>query len=50
VTVSSTAGEGSAFELTLPAAADARLALASGGSGDAAPPPIAETEEESISR
>jgi signal transduction histidine kinase len=50
VTVSSTAGEGSAFELTLPAAADARLALAAGGSADAAPPPIAETEEESISR
>jgi signal transduction histidine kinase len=50
VTVSSTAGEGSAFELTLPVPADARLALAAGGAGQAAPPPIAETEEESIRR
>ena len=50
VTVSSTAGEGSAFELTLPAPADARLALAAGGTGDATPPLIAETEEESIRR
>jgi hypothetical protein len=50
VTVSSTAGEGSTFELTLPAPADARLALAAGGIADAAPALIAETEEESIRR
>jgi two-component system, OmpR family, sensor kinase len=50
VTVSSTVGEGSAFELTLPAPADARLALAAGGIADAAPALIAETEEESIRR
>jgi len=50
VTVSSTAGEGSAFELTLPAPADGRLALAAGGGGVAAPPLTAGTEEESIRR
>jgi signal transduction histidine kinase len=50
VTVSSTAGEGSAFELTLPTPADARLDLAAAGTAGAAPPLIAETEEESIRR
>jgi two-component system OmpR family sensor kinase len=50
VTVSSTAGEGSTFELTLPAPADARLALAAGGPGESVPPLIADTEEESIRR
>jgi signal transduction histidine kinase len=48
VTVSSTVGEGSAFELTLPAPADARLALAAGGTSEAAL--VADTEEESIAR
>jgi signal transduction histidine kinase len=48
VTVSSTIGEGSAFELTLPAPADARLALAAGGTSEAAL--VADTEEESIAR
>jgi signal transduction histidine kinase len=48
VTVSSTVGEGSAFELTLPAPADSRLALASGGTSEAAL--VADTEEESIAR
>jgi hypothetical protein len=48
VTVSSTAGEGSAFELTLPAPADARLTLAAGGPSEATL--IADTEEESIAR
>ena len=47
MTVGSTAGES---ELTLPAPADARLALAAGEPGDATPPLIAETEEESIRR
>jgi len=50
VTVSSTAGQGSAFELTLPAPADARLALPAGEPGEAAPLLIADTEEESIRR
>ena len=48
VTVSSTVGEGSAFELTLPAPADSRLALAAGGTSEAAL--VADTEEESIAR
>jgi signal transduction histidine kinase len=50
VTVSGTPGDGSSFELTLPASADARLALAAGGPGEAAPPLIVETEEVSIRR
>jgi two-component system OmpR family sensor kinase len=48
VTVSSTVGEGSAFELTLPAPADSRLALAAGGTSEAAL--VADSEEESIAR
>jgi two-component system, OmpR family, sensor kinase len=48
VTVSSTVGEGSAFELTLPGPADARLALPAGP--DCAATLIAGTEEESIRR
>jgi signal transduction histidine kinase len=50
VTVSSTAGEGSAFELTLPGPADPRLAPAAGDTADTVPPLIAETEEESVRR
>ena len=56
VTVSSTAGQGSSFELTLPAPADARLALAAGEPGKATPPlaplapQVADIEEESIRR
>jgi signal transduction histidine kinase len=62
VTVSSTAGHGSSFELTLPALADARLALAAGEPGSRATPPLgplapvvpvplaADIEEESIRR
>jgi signal transduction histidine kinase len=49
VTVSSTAGEGSAFELTLPGPADPRLAPAAGDTADTVPPLI-ETEEESVRR
>jgi signal transduction histidine kinase len=48
VTVSSTVSQGSAFELTLPAPSDARLALAAGGTGEATP--IADSEEESVRR
>ena len=48
VTVSSTVGQGSAFELTLPTPVDARLALAAGETGEATL--IADTEEESIRR
>ena len=48
MTVSSTAGEGSAFELTLPAPAGARLALAAARTSEATL--VAETEEESIAR
>jgi two-component system OmpR family sensor kinase len=48
VTVSSAAGEGSAFELTLPAPADARLAVAAGSASEATL--IGDTEEESIAR
>ena len=50
VTVSSTAGQGSAFELTLPAPPDARLALAAGAPREATPPLMADTEEESVRR
>jgi signal transduction histidine kinase len=50
VTVSSTAGQGSAFEVTLPAPADARLALAAGAPREATPPLMADTEEESVRR
>jgi signal transduction histidine kinase len=49
VTVSSTVGNGSAFELTLPAPAGARLALAAGAEHEATPL-IADPEEESIRR
>ena len=48
MTVSSAAGEGSAFELTLPAPADARLAVAAGSASEATL--IGDTEEESIAR
>ena len=48
VTVSSTLGNGSEFELTLPTSAGTRPALAAGADHEA--PLIADTEEESISR
>jgi signal transduction histidine kinase len=48
VTVSSTAGQGSAFELTLPTTADTRLALPAGETGSATV--VAGAEEESIRR
>ncbi|HEX4089471.1 MAG TPA: HAMP domain-containing sensor histidine kinase [Trebonia sp.] len=50
VTVSSTVGEGSAFELTLPTPVGTRLALAAGEAGQATPTLIASPEEESIRR
>ena len=48
VTVSSTVGRGSVFELTLPAPDGTRLALAAGETGAATP--LADAEEESIRR